>query len=100
MVYTNQSALKQEENHIREALLRCSFPHGPLKDSTPRLTIGLMVIIFNWQTTDTTITTRAEKNNRNIFLVVPYTRGLSKGFKKTCKHNLGIQVYFRGNNTI
>ena len=38
-------------------------------------------------------------NNKNIFLVVPYTRGLSKSFKNT-HNNLEIEVHFKGSNTI
>ena len=34
-----------------------------------------------------------------MFIVVPYRRGLSEKFKKTCS-SLGIQVHFKGNNTI
>ena len=38
-------------------------------------------------------------SNKNIFTVVPYTRGLSEKFKRIC-NSLGIQVHFKGNNTI
>ena len=38
-------------------------------------------------------------NNKNISIVVPYTKGLSERFKKMC-NNLGIQVNFKGNNMI
>ena len=38
-------------------------------------------------------------SNKNISMVVTYTRGLSGRFKKTC-NSLGIQVHFKGSNTI
>ena len=38
-------------------------------------------------------------NSRNISMVVPYIKGLGQKFKRTC-NNLGIQVHFKGNNTI
>ena len=41
----------------------------------------------------------ARNNKKNIFMVVPYARGLSESFKKTW-NSLGIQVYFKGSKTI
>ena len=41
----------------------------------------------------------ATTNNRIMFLVVPYSKGLSKRFSKTCR-SLDIQVHFKGSNTI
>ena len=38
-------------------------------------------------------------NNKSFSIVVPYTKGLSKRFKKTC-NTLGIPVHFKGSNTI
>ena len=37
-------------------------------------------------------------NDKNIFLVVPYTRAPRESFKKTCS-NLGIHILFKGSNT-
>ena len=37
--------------------------------------------------------------NRNITIVVPYIKGTSKIFKRLCKSK-GIQVYFKGTNTL
>ena len=36
-----------------------------------------------------------QKNHSNIHMVVPYTKGLSKSFKKICG-TIGIQVHFKG----
>ena len=38
-------------------------------------------------------------NNKNIFMVVLYIQGLGEKFKRTCNRK-GIQVHFRGSNTI
>ena len=38
-------------------------------------------------------------NNKKISLVVPYIHGLGEGFKRT-RNNMGIQVQFKGINTI
>ena len=37
--------------------------------------------------------------NKNIYMVVPYTKGLSKSFKNFCG-KVGLQVHFQGDNTI
>ena len=41
----------------------------------------------------------ANNNSKNISIVVPYIHGLGERFKRTC-NNLGIQVNFKGTNTI
>ena len=46
---------------------------------------------------DTTNST--DSNNKNIYIVVPYIRGISETFKNTC-NKAGIQVYFKGHNII
>ena len=38
-------------------------------------------------------------NNRNISIVVPYINGLGERLKRTCSSK-GIQVHFKGRNTI
>ena len=44
-------------------------------------------------------TNNTDYSSKNIYIVVPYIRGLSEKFRNTCK-NVGIQVHFKGNNTI
>ena len=51
VVCTSQPAFIQEEDHIKQALIRCSYPHGPQIDSVPRLTIGLILIMNKGKTT-------------------------------------------------
>ena len=74
------------------------FPHGP----------NILHARFNhrFSTNQTPLAetrhhhhNRGKTKNKNIFLVVPFTRGLSKGFKQMC-NSLGIQIYFKGSNTI
>ena len=38
-------------------------------------------------------------NNHNISIMASYTKGLGERFRKTY-NSLGIQVHFKGNNTI
>ena len=42
---------------------------------------------------------RENNSNCNIYMVVPYTKGLSKGVKNIFG-KVGIQIHFRGGNTI
>ena len=55
-----------------------------------------------------TSTNRRNNNNQNKsgtdtnqkpYIIVPYQRGLSESFKRTCA-NHGVQVYFKGGRTI
>ena len=41
----------------------------------------------------------ATDTNQKPYISVPYQRGLSESFKKTCKSH-GVQVYFKGGRTI
>ena len=41
----------------------------------------------------------ATTNSRNLFLVVPYSKGLSVRFSKTCR-SLGMQFTLKGSNTV
>ena len=40
-----------------------------------------------------------QPNTPRPYITVPYYRGLSESFKKKCS-NYGVQVFFRGGNTI
>ena len=54
--------------------------------------------IFSQQRSTNT-TNNMDSNNKNIYIVVPYIRGLGKTFKKTC-NKADMQVHFKGHNTI
>ena len=102
VVWTSQSTLQQGNDHIRKALLACKLPPW---------TLNSLQIKFNQRHNTnkshtarnnqlpTINTNNTDSRNKNMFIVVPYTRGLSEKFKKICK-SLGIQVHFKGNNTI
>ena len=38
-------------------------------------------------------------HNRNIYMVVQYTKGLRESLKNVCSQ-VGVQVHFKGDNTI
>ena len=39
------------------------------------------------------------QQNKNTYMVIPYTKGLGEKFKRTCNKQ-GIQVHFKGTNTL
>ena len=51
-------------------------------------------------------TNNTNLNNKNMYVVVPYIRGLSEKFMTTCNkvgntcNKVGIKVHFKGNNTV
>ena len=42
---------------------------------------------------------RDTNTNKNLFIVVPYSKGLSESLKNICG-KVGGKAYFKGNNTI
>ena len=99
VVCTNESTLQQGNEHIRQVLLQYSFPPWALI----RLHIN-----FNHRHNTNQLqksnNTQDNNNNRlnnnnNIFIVGLYFRELGKRFKKAC-NSLGVQVHFKGSNTI
>ena len=75
-------------------------PHGPSTVSSINVTIDTISTIQRLISSDQHITSNnSGSNNRNISIIVPYTKGHSERFKKTC-NSLSIQVHFKGHNTI
>ena len=101
VVCTSQQALQKEMEHTNKALLARNFTQWA---------INILHNKFNHKhnshnehtnnsTTQQTDNNNSGSNNKNISIVVPYIHGLRERFKRTCI-NLGIQVDFRGTNTI
>ena len=98
---STQGTLGKELQHIKTALQACQFPnwalnqwhHKFLNNNQPNNNTSKNSNNNN-QDNHTNNTTK-----RNITLVVPYIKGISKKFKKLCKSK-GIQVHFRGTNTL
>ena len=101
VVSSNPTALSKELDHIRRAIQSCLFPTWALnrvwhnckhkhnnRDPNPTDTN-----IHN--TNDTTDCNK----QRNISMVVSYIQGLGEKFKRVCNKQ-GIQVHFKGTNTI
>ena len=97
VVSSLQDKLDREPQHIKTALQQCPFPNGALNQwhhkfinpSQPNNSIN-------------TSNNNQEDNNpnkRNITIMVPYMQGTGEKFKKLCKSK-GIQVHFKGTNTL
>ena len=101
VVCTSQQALCKEMEHIRKALQACNFPSWV--PNTLQHKLNCKHNTHNGQTTTGNQSNNNNNNNgsiiKNTSVVVPYIHGLGERFKRTC-NNLGIQVHFKGSNTI
>ena len=98
VVCTSQLGHGEEEDHIRQALLRCNYPIQVLNRLQSKINTKLSTKQPYSQRNRPQLNNNTNTNNY-IFLVVPYTKGLSESFKKVC-NKVGVQVLFEGNNTI
>ena len=73
------------------ALQRCNYPNWVLN----RLKLKS---IYKYNTINTNNTFKNNKDT-NIYMLVPYTKGVSENFKSICSKH-GKQVPFKGDNTI
>ena len=90
----------QEKLHITNTLITYHFPPWALNKLQVKFNhrhITNSPEAANTGQHNNTNNTRSSK--KNIFMVIPYTRGLSERFKETY-NSLGMQVHFKGSNTI
>ena len=93
-VSTTQQSMDKELTHIKTALHCCQFPSWALNQWEHK---------FNQppqpSRTANTNNNPANKNNYKTTIVVPYINKTAEKFKRLCK-NRGIQVHFKGTNTL
>ena len=100
VVSSSQGTLDKELQHIKTALQACQFPKWALNQWHHRF-------LNNTQPNNNTRNNNINRDNnhnnntinRNITVVVPYINGISEKFKSICKTK-GIQVHFKGTNTL
>ena len=82
-ICSSPELLQQEEQHLKKVLTRCKYPDWAIN----RVKIKMR--------------TPAQRNKRKKqnYIVVPYYKGLGESLKRTCQ-KYGVQVYFKGGNTI
>ena len=90
-ICSSQELLQQEEDHLKQALTRCKYPAWAINK----------VKIKTKATANKT--SRGQKNSDNNIpkphMVILYYKGISESLKNTCRKH-GVQVYFKGGNTI
>ena len=93
VICSSPELLQQEEKHLHQALTRCNYSKWALNRAKLRVK-ARKTRKQNQNTNDNVI-----NKNQRPYMVVPYHKGLSENLKKICgKH--GVQVYFKGGNTI
>ena len=102
IVSHRQWTLKKELDHIREALQACHFPSWSLNKLQQKFEhkhqTNSEPSPMDIQPTNNNVSNN-NNSNKNISIVVPYIHELGEKFKRTCK-NKGIQVHFKGTNTV
>ena len=91
-VCSTPQLLQEEEDHLFRALTKCKYPTWAIK----RAMIRSQKLNIN-KTRRTKQT--GQKENENLYMVVPYHQGLSERIKRSC-NKFGVQVFFKGGQTI
>ena len=105
VVSQNQQSLHKEPDHIRKALQACHFPTWTLNRLQQKFECKHQInnepSSMNNQPSNNINNNGStyNSNNKNFSIVVPYIHELGEELKKTSK-NKGIQVHFKGTNTI
>ena len=106
VVSSNQKPLNKELEHIRMTLhcfhfptwainkLQQNFQHRHCNTNEPTTADNQ-----NTNNNNNNGSILNNNNHKNISMVVPYIQGLGERFKRTCNWK-GIQVHFKGSNTI
>ena len=96
-VSSSQASMDKELDHIKTALKLCQFHSWALNQWHHKFTQSQQQ---SNNTTNTTSNSNPTDNTKNkATIVVPYIPNTSEKFKKVCKRK-GIQVHFKGSNTL
>ena len=91
-ICSSPELLQQEEQHLKEVLTKCKYPVQALN----RVKIRMKTPAHKNQQKNKGCMNGNQKQN---YIVVPYYKGLRESLKRTCQ-KYGVQVYFKGGNTI
>ena len=91
-ICSDQQLLKEEEEHLTKALMKCKYPRWALN----RVRIKMNSTAHK---NKNKARPTQQNNTPRPHITVPYCRGLSESIKQRYK-NYGVQVYFRGGTTI
>ena len=93
VICSSPELLQQEEKHLHQALTRCHYLEYALNGAKIRAK-GNKSRRQNHNTNN-----NVTSKNQRPYMLVPYYKGLSESLKKICG-KYGVQVYFKGGNTI
>ena len=96
-VSSTQDSLDKELDHIKTALKHCQFPSWALNQWHHRFIQSQLH--SNNPTSPPNNNNTTDQTKTKATIVVPYIPNTSEKFKKVCK-NKGIQVHFKGSNTL
>ena len=118
VVCTDPESLQGELKHLRSALGKCNYPPGAIKRVQQKVLQNNLEDTSNNNPTNNNNTSTNNNGSNSINnqdsnpiiniqrnkttigqIVIPYTKGISKSIKQACD-KYGIQVHFKGNQTI
>ena len=90
-VCSNSKLLEEELKHLHGVLYQCKYPKWP---------INKVLIQQEHRTGNRRDQDRnTSQTQKKCHAVVPYTKGLCESYKTICS-KYGVQVYFKGGNTL
>ena len=90
-ICSSPELLQEEEKHLKQALTRCKYPAWAMN----KVKMKIKATANN----NSKGTKNSGNNIQKPHMVIPYYKGISESIKKTCSEH-GVQVYFKGGNTI
>ena len=92
-ICSNQEMLLKEEQHLFQALKKCKYPTWALNR------VKLRCQNPSNKSKNNNQKKQNNQTRRNLYMVVPYYKGLSESIKRSCSR-FGVQVHFKGGLTI
>ena len=92
-ICSNQEMLLKEEQHLFQALKKCKYPTWALNR------VKLRCQNPSKKSKNSNQNKQNNQTRRNLYMVVPYYKGLSESIKRSCSR-FGVQVHFKGGLTI
>ena len=89
-ICSNNQLLKEEEDHLRTSPKRCRYPVWVLKRANLK---QMNTSKPNQDSSNTRNNTGF--NNNNLYMVVPYVKGMSESCKNICRKH-AIEFHFKG----
>ena len=103
VVSSTPQDLTKELEHLRKTLMDCQFPNWALNRLQQQFQQNHNLNNNNTtgevQTNHNNQDSNNRQQNKNIYMVIPYIKGLGEKFKRTCNKQ-GIQVHFKETNTV